>query len=450
MSEQTTKQPPHEYQRYLQNLPADWERKVVRRLGTVVGGGTPSRDVPSFWRGTIPWATPGEVSGNANKFLHDTREHISASGLAGSGANLLPAGSLMVTTRATLGARAINAVPMATNQGFKSIVFNRAADAGFYRHLFEKVQTELARRASGTTFLEISGAEFASIEVPSPCPDEKHLIAEVLDTLETAIHETETIIAKLKAIKQGLQHDLLTRGIDANGELRPHQADAPHLYQKSQLGWIPTEWDTCELGSLVDPARPVVYGILMPGYGYPGGVPVVKVKDIIDDDIQLDDLLLTSPQIDSEYGRSRLRPGDLLFTIRGTVGRMALVPEELKNANITQDTARLAIKFIDARFAKACLSMHAAARFVAVNTLGVAVQGINLRDVRRIPLPRPGPDEAREIADRIDGATERVGCESRALNKLTLAKFGLMDDLLTGRVRVTALLAEAARQEACA
>ena len=148
----------------------------------------------------------------------------------------------MVTTRATLGARAINGVPMTTNQGFKSIVFKQAADASFYLHLFDKVQPELVRRASGTTFLEISGAEFSSIEVPSPSQDEKRLIIEILDTLDTAIFETEAIIAKLKAVKQGLLHNLLTRGVDSNGELRPPQAEAPHHYKESPLGWIPKEW----------------------------------------------------------------------------------------------------------------------------------------------------------------------------------------------------------------
>jgi type I restriction enzyme S subunit len=241
MSEHTAMPLLHEYQRFLESLPKDWERKQIGQLGKVVGGGTPSRDAPSFWNGTIPWVTPGEVSGNANKFLYDSKEHISASGLAGSGANVLPVGSLMVTSRATLGARAINAVPMATNQGFKSIVFIRAEDCGYYIHLFEKVQPELVRRASGTTFLEISGAEFAGIEVPSPSASEKGLISEILDTLDTAIHETGVIIAKLKAVKKGLLQDLLTRGIVANGELRPPQSDAPHLYKQSQLGWIPND-----------------------------------------------------------------------------------------------------------------------------------------------------------------------------------------------------------------
>lgn len=446
MSEKRQEQPPHMYQRFLQRLPKDWGRKEVRQLGPVVGGGTPSRDVPSFWRGAIPWVTPGEVSGNENKFLHETKERISASGLSGSGANLLPAGSLMVTTRATLGARVINAVPMATNQGFKSIVFKQAADAGFYFHLFEKVKPELVRRASGTTFLEISGTEFGGIEVPSPEPDEARQITEILDTLDTAIFETEAIIAKLKAVEQGLLHDLLTRGIDTNGELRPPQAEAPHLYEPSRLGWIPKEWKAVELNDLIDQRRPIVYGILMPGYGWPGGIPVVKVKNIVDEQILTEDLLLTSPMIDREYSRSRLQGGDLLFTIRGTVGRTAFVPITLNGANITQDTARLAINGVDARFVRAFLQMPAARRFIAVHTLGVAVQGINLRDVRRIPIAKPPANEAAEISNRIDAASLRLNGESRNLEKLKLAKSGLMNDLLTGHVRVTALLSEAEPQ----
>jgi type I restriction enzyme S subunit len=182
MSETINVPPRHQYEAFLRQLPADWEQKEIAQVGAVVGGGTPSRAVPSFWRGSIPWVTPGEVSGETAKLLHDTNDHISASGLAGSGANLLPAGSLLVTTRATLGARVINAVPMATNQGFKSIVFKKQEEASYYYHLFEKVKPELVRRASGTTFLEISGAEFGSIKVPSPSPAEKLKIAQLLDT----------------------------------------------------------------------------------------------------------------------------------------------------------------------------------------------------------------------------------------------------------------------------
>jgi type I restriction enzyme S subunit len=113
----------------------------------------------------------------------------------------------------------------------------------------------------------------------------------------------------------------------------------------------------------------------------------------------------------------------------------------LEGANITQDTARLAIEGIDARFVRAFLQMPLAQKFIAVNTLGVAVQGINLRDVRRIPVARPPAAEATEVSNRLEAASQRVDDESLSLDKLKLLKAGLMDDLLTGRVRVTPLLA---------
>jgi len=92
------------------------------------------------------------------------------------------------------------------------------------------------------------------------------------------------------------------------------------------------------LDDLVEPDRPITYGILKPGTGFPGGVPVIKVKDYPDDRIVENGLLLTDPEIDKEYRRSRLRKGDLLISIRGTIGRLAFVPSGLSGANITQDT----------------------------------------------------------------------------------------------------------------
>lgn len=348
----------------------------------------------------------------------------------------------------TRGTVALTLCRLSTNQSIALLKGNGIdLRTEYLFHNLDRRYEELRARSSGGGRGGLSKGILESVPIELPSLDEQEEIARILDTLDTAIDETEAIIAKLKAVKQGLLHDLLTRGIDANGELRPSRAEAPHLYKDSPMGWIPKAWEASELNQLVDPARPIVYGILMPGYGHPGGVPVVKVKDIIDDVIRLDGLLLTSPQIDREYSRSRLQHGDLLFTIRGTVGRTALVPAQLCGANITQDTARLAIKATDARFVRACLSNNVAARFIATHTLGVAVQGINLRDVRRIPVPKPPKAEATEVANRLDAVSLRLVAETERGSKLKLTKVGLMDDLLTGRVRVTPLLASGVAQD---
>jgi type I restriction enzyme S subunit len=275
----------------------------------------------------------------------------------------------------------------------------------------------------------------------TPCDvAEQDQIASILCSLDTQIRRTEELIAKLEQIKQGLLTDLLTRGIDENGQLRPPPDQAPHLYKDSPLGRIPKAWAPTQLQALVHPGRPIVYGILMPGTGHPNGVPVIKVRDITHGVIQTEGLLLTSPEIDREYSRSRLRSGDLLFTIRGTIGRTAFVPSELNGANITQDTARVSLPESLRVFVRAYLSTKTPQIFIDAHILGVAVRGINLRDVRRIPIVQPTAHEASEISRRIESVEHRVAQERRSLETVRLLKGGLMDDLLTGCVRVTPLL----------
>jgi type I restriction enzyme S subunit len=293
-----------------------------------------------------------------------------------------------------------------------------------------------SRLANGTTRYGLSSSAISSTQIPLAPLVEQRYIANVLSGLDNTIEKTESLITKYQQIKAGLMHDLFTRGITADGKLRPPREQAPELYHETPIGWIPKEWDYGILQDVVDSLRPIVYGILMPGYGYEGGVPVVKVKDIRDGTIDESTLLLTSPLIDQEYRRSRLQPGDILLTIRGSVGRLAIVPKSLANANITQDTARVSISRGHAPFYRYFLETTAARRHFEINTLGVAVQGINLGEVRKTPVPFVGLNEQKLIADRIDSCMAKLASEQAVLNKLRDKKAGLMHDLLTGKVRV--------------
>ena len=439
MSEATSPRPRHQYEAFLHQLPVEWEQKEITQVGAIVGGGTPSREVPSFWRGPIPWVTPGEVSGEKAQLLHDTNDHISASGLAGSGASLLPAGSLLVTTRATLGARVINAVPMATNQGFKSIVFKKPEEAGYYYHLFEKVKPELVRRASGTTFLEISGAEFGSIKVPSPSQDERLKIAQLLDTLDTAIHQTEAIVEKLKQVKQGLLHDLSMRGVNANGELRATHEQAPHLYKESPLGWIPKEWETktiAQLGTVVGggtPSREV------PSF-WRGEIPWLTPGEVSKETAKY--LSDTSDHISPSglvgSGANLLPKGSLMVTTRATLGARVI------NA-VPMATNQGFKSIIFRRPEDASYYYHVFERVepeLVRRASGTTFLEISGTEFSGIQVPSPPPSEKDSIAQMLDTADRHIANETGQFVKLTAQKLGLMDDILTGRVRVTPLLAK--------
>lgn len=128
------------------------------------------------------------------------------------------------------------------------------------------------------------------------------------------------------------------------------------------------------------------------------------------------------------------------MTIRGTVGRTAIVPSELTGANITQDTARLAIAHGSSEFFREFLSSHAASLYLQNNTLGQAVQGINLRDVKSMLAPSPTEGEQSVIADRLKSHRRFLGALSTELQVLRLQKSGLMQDLLTGTVSAAPLL----------
>ena len=184
---------------------------------------------------------------------------------------------------------------------------------------------------------------------------------------------------------------------------------------------------TTPLNDLVEDDRPITYGILKPGTGCPGGVPVVKVKDMRDGVIDQSDLLLTTPTLDYQYRRSRLRAGDLLISIRGSVGRMAEVPENLENANITQDTARLAIKpGYNKVFVRGVLESEPLQRDMERNIRGVAVKGINIGYLRMLGIPMCNRSEQDRLALLYQQSDKSKFAAQQALKEVTDAQKALM------------------------
>ena len=189
--------------------------------------------------------------------------------------------------------------------------------------------------------------------------------------------------------------------------------------------------ETVPLGELVEADRPITYGILKPGTGFPGGVPVIKVKDMKDGFIDQTDLLLTSPEIDNSYKRSRLRAGDLLISIRGSVGRIAEVPENLANANITQDTARLTIrKEYNKVYIRGVLESEPLQHDMEKNTRGVAVKGINIGYLRELGIPVCERRKQDELASLYVQADKSKFAAQQALADLTATQKALMRQYL--------------------
>lgn len=169
-------------------------------------------------------------------------------------------------------------------------------------------------------------------------------------------------------------------------------------------------YEVKDLAEVIDRSRPITYGILKPGPDTDDGVPYVRVVDIKGGHVRANALRRTTPAIAKEYRRSTLCVGDLLISIRGHVGRMAVAPAACEGANITQDTARLAVAKANVEFVRSCLAMPSAQDWMAKRTKGAAVRGINLGDLRRFPLPIPPHDLQLDFAKAAEAAQRMVFC----------------------------------------
>jgi type I restriction enzyme S subunit len=216
----------------------------------------------------------------------------------------------------------------------------------------------------------------------------------------------------------------------------PQSLKASTKMKKTPIGEMPVDWATCSLDDCVCDNAPICYGILKPGRNVVGGVPVIKVKDIKNGAINENGILLTSPDIDAQYRRSKLLADDLLITIRGSTGDVARIPASLEGANITQDTARLRIdNNVDRDFIFCVLQGPFLQRQIKLHTIGQAVKGINIAEVRKLTIALPPLPEQKKIAEILgtwDRAIEKTEKLIQAKQKL---KKALMQQLLTGKTR---------------
>ena len=192
-----------------------WKTVRIDQLGVVKSGGTPSTDTPEYWGGVHSWCTPTDVTALNTRYLKKTTRTISDSGVKFSAAELLPPQSVIVCTRATVGIAAINTIPMATNQGFKSIIPGLDVDTDFLYYAIMFVKRELLRRAAGSTFLEVSLTSFREIPIlwPSSLNEQKR-VSRFLGALD---HEIELLAqqrAAFAAQRRGLMEKLLSGEID--------------------------------------------------------------------------------------------------------------------------------------------------------------------------------------------------------------------------------------------
>ena len=198
--------------RRLPGFSGEWEEATLSELADIRSGGTPSTSDASLWDGDIAWVTPTDITAlDGRKFLHSTTRTISRAGLRQSSAELMPEGTIVMTSRATIGECAIATIPLTTNQGFKNFIPKDRADRDFLYYLLMSQKKGFIELCSGSTFLEIGKTQLTGYTVRVPATkDEQQAIAAVLSDMDAEIQTLESRLTKARAVKEGMMQNLLT------------------------------------------------------------------------------------------------------------------------------------------------------------------------------------------------------------------------------------------------
>ena len=400
------------------SVPNGWHATTIGDVADIFSGATPSTEVASYWDGEIPWCIPTDITGTPGKYLLTTERNITHEGLVSSGASLLPEGSLLLCSRATIGDVKIAAITICTNQGFKSLVCKDGVSNEFLYYLIQPFKPRMVELATGSTFRELSKRDLGNITVALPPLPEQRAIAAVLSDIDGMLDALDALIAKKQDIKKATMQQLLTG--------------------KTRLPGFSGEWETRRLGdlgefdkgsgiarnNLSDDGLPcVLYGELYTQYNNYIVNPISKIS------------------VDTAQAALPIGSGDLLFAGSGEtiedIGRCAaylgssiayaggdiivLTPSEgnslylshlLNHASVSEQKARMG---------------H-----------GATIAHINASSLAQIEVRLPPIPEQHAIAAVLSDMDAEIAALQERRDKTSALKQGMMQELLTGRIRLPA------------
>jgi restriction endonuclease S subunit len=282
--------------------------------------------------------------------------------------------------------------------------------------------------------------DFERVRVRIPSPPAQRKIARILTTLDNLIENTEALIAKYQAIKQGMMHDLFSRGIDAHGHLRPSLSEAPALYRQSELGWIPKNWEARRLGDVAN--LQVGYAFKSSWFRDQGEVRLLRGENVGYGRPDWSDAKFLSSTMVEQFPEYTLHPGDVVIGMDRTFTKTGVKITQLRAqdcpALLVQRVGRFLPKQCEAEFMRGLLGYERYHADLARQQKGMDIPHLSQSEILEPLIPVPPIDEQARIAARQASLDATIASECEHLGKMTRTKTALMQDLLTGKVRVKA------------
>jgi type I restriction enzyme S subunit len=321
---------------------------------------------------------------------------------------------------------------------FSKIKSDNEIDSNYlYRFIdgkFDWIQNQ--RTGTGVPHVPKDLDKILKIEYP-PLPQQRK-IAKILSTCDTVIAKTEEAIGKYQAIKQGMMHDLFTRGIDlSTGKLRPKYQDAPELYKESELGKIPKDWEVKELDKITSLITDGAHFSPVP---QEKGMPIGNVKDMTSSGFKYETCTRILPEVFNLLARQNCSPknGDVLLSKDGTIGRVIYFTDERPIVLLSSIAIIRSNESVHPLFLANALGSEYFDKSLYALLSGSALKRITLKDIQKIKIVVPNNIKEQELFNEsISSITKKLSVEKASLLKHVKLKSGLMEDLLSGKVEVS-------------
>jgi len=418
----------------LGRIPLEWEVSKVEKVFNIETGTTPSTKQNRYWiNGTINWITPSDLSklDGKNKIKGSERK-ITPGALKETNLSLLPKNSIILSTRAPVGYVAILEEPATFNQGCKGLIPKNSNEIApeFFCYYFSSQKETLRNLSGGSTFKELSKERLETFTIPLPPLPEQKKIAEILSTVDQAIEKVDEAIEKNQRLKKGLMQTLLTKGIQ-KGKFKIQD------FKDTEIGRISKEWEVKKFGEIAELERgkfafrprndPRFYG---------GKFPFIQTGDIN----QVGGVIKKYFQTLNEEGfkiSKLFKKGTIVISIAGNIGDVGILdfdscfPDSIVGIKGDNEKVNnLFLMYLLQKFKRELDSI--APRSTQKN--------INLEILESFKLPLPPLHEQQKIAEILSTVDGRLELLRKRKERLEKIKKGLMNDLLTGRVRVTNLI----------
>ena len=390
-----------------------WAKTKLNRIAEIIGGGTPDTKQLSYWNGGINWFSPTEVGKTV--YLTKSEKTISQLGLQKSSAKLLPAfKTILFTSRAGIGDVGILTEESATNQGFQSLVVNERTDVYFLYSYSNKIKKYALKHSAGSTFLEISGKELGKMDLSIPSLQEQSAIGSLFRTLDDLLSSYKDNLANYQSLKATMLSKMFPKAGQTVPEIR--------------LDGFEGEWKLYELKSR---AETITKGTTPKDKNWQGEVNYIKTESINRDTGSL--IRTASTSLEEHLGylkRSKLKEGDVLFSIVGTLGVVGIVDKKDLPANTNQQIAIIRLKRDNAIFMLNFLKSPRIKSFIKSDSTIGAQPSLSLWQIEKIKVSLPPSlQEQQAIGSYFSNLDNLINSHQEKIFQLETLKKKLLQDM---------------------